>query len=334
MVAAMTAPSTQWREQIADDEEQRFARYAQGLVEAQRRREAAQGPGRALHRRQLLALAATLDVHDDLPAHARHGLFAAAGRHEALVRLSNGGMDRRSDRRPDVRGFAVRVFGVQGRNALGTGETTSQDFTLINHTKFSAAKAADFVELVLALERGPLALIGHLIRRHGVLGALRAAKAAQAVIGKPFSGFATEPFHTVVPFACGPYAARARLLPPPSRSPRAGASEDWAADLRAQLDLGALSYRMQLQFFVDEATTPIEDASVDWPEAIAPYVDVATLTIAPQSFDDAEARQRESAAEAGRFDPWNALADHRPLGDVMRARKAAYFASQQARGAA
>ena len=37
--------------------------------------------------------------------------------------------------------------------------------------------------------------------------------------------------------------------------------------------------------------------------------------------------------EAGVLDPWNALAEHRPLGDVMRARKAVYYASQQERSA-
>ena len=34
-----------------------------------------------------------------------------------------------------------------------------------------------------------------------------------------------------------------------------------------------------------------------------------------------------------RFDPWGGLAAHRPLGEIMRARKAAYFHSQKARGA-
>jgi len=37
---------------------------------------------------------------------------------------------------------------------------------------------------------------------------------------------------------------------------------------------------------------------------------------------------------ACKFDPWDALADHRPVGEIMRARKAAYFASQKERGAA
>jgi hypothetical protein len=329
----MRPPSTKWREQVAADEDERFARYAKGLVAAQRKRSAAGGEGRALHRKQVLALDAELDVAASLPEHASHGLFASPGRHEVLVRLSNGAMERSSDRRPDVRGFSFKVFGVRGPNALGTGETTSQDFTMINHSKFSAAKAAEFAELVLALDRGPLAVLGHLVRTYGLFGALRHAKAAQAVITKPFSGFATESFNTVLPLCCGPYAMRARLLPP-AGEPSPDARTDWAADLRARLDRGPLVYRMQLQFFVEEAITPIEDASVDWPETEAPWLDAATLTIPSQSFDDEAAKAREARAEQGIFDPWNALAEHRPLGDVMRARKVAYYASQQARGVA
>jgi hypothetical protein len=37
--------------------------------------------------------------------------------------------------------------------------------------------------------------------------------------------------------------------------------------------------------------------------------------------------------ESAVFDPWSALADHRPLGDVMRARRVVYFESQKGRGA-
>jgi hypothetical protein len=37
--------------------------------------------------------------------------------------------------------------------------------------------------------------------------------------------------------------------------------------------------------------------------------------------------------EAAVFDPWSALAAHRPLGEVMRARKVVYHASEKGRGA-
>ena len=274
-------PSTQWQEQVAPDESERFARYAQGMVASQQRRAKKYGPGRALHRRQLVALAATLEVLPDLPEYARQGLFATPGSHDAWVRLSNGSMDVASDRKPDVRGFAFKVFGVDGPNALGTGTTTTQDFLLINHAAFSVPKSAAFMDLVLALERGPFALLGYLVRTYGFLGALRQAKKLQSVLGKPFSGFATERLFSAVPISCGAWAARVRLLPPREPGPSA-AKLDWVDDLGKHLAQGPLVYRMQLQFFVDEATTPIEDASVDWPESEAPYVDVARLTIAPR----------------------------------------------------
>ena len=90
-----------------------------------------------------------------------------------------------------------------------------------------------------------------------------------------------------------------------------------------------MKYRLQLQFFVDEARTPLEDASVEWTESVSPFVDVAELTLeAPSTDVDFIAH-----VEAGVFDPWQALVAHKPLGEVMRARKVAYFSSQQGRGA-
>ncbi|MGO9008399.1 MAG: hypothetical protein ACLQIQ_06485 [Beijerinckiaceae bacterium] len=69
------------------------------------------------------------------------------------------------------------------------------------------------------------------------------------------------------------------------------------------------------------------------PDSIAPYVTVVRLGIAQQEFTGDAARQFDARVEAAAFDPWSALMDHRPLGDVMRARKVVYFASQKTRGA-
>src|SRR5262245_19226472 len=108
------APSTEWRERVEDGEDARFAAYAERLAVAQKRRSERYGNGRALHRKPVMALRARLDVLGDLPAHARHGLFAAPCNYEALVRLSNGSLEVESDRKPDIRGFSVRVLGVEG----------------------------------------------------------------------------------------------------------------------------------------------------------------------------------------------------------------------------
>ena len=327
----MGTPSTQWRETIAADEESRFAGYAERFAEMQRRKSKKYGVGRALHRKQLLGVHATLSVLPELPAHARHGLFARPGDYAAWVRFSNGGTDRAADATPDIRGLAIKVQGVHGPGALGK-ETRSQDFLLINQEKFGFQKSEEFVELVMAAARGNGALFKYLLGRYGVIGTLGFLKRFAATLGRKFTGFATERLYSAAPIACGPYAARVRLLPARGR-PLADASKDWAADIARHLAAGPLVYELQLQFYVDEQRTPIEDASVDWVEEVAPYLTVARLTIPPQPLDDAAAAAFAKGVEQAGFDPWNALAEHRPLGDVMRARKAVYFASGKARRA-
>jgi hypothetical protein len=66
---------------------------------------------------------------------------------------------------------------------------------------------------------------------------------------------------------------------------------------------GPVTYTLALQFFVDEATTPIEDASRDWPEDVAPFVDVATLTIARQDVAAADGQALAARLERTRLRP-------------------------------
>lgn len=48
----------------------------------------------------------------------------------------------------------------------------------------------------------------------------------------------------------------------------------------------------------------------------------------------AKGQAAQAAIEKASFDPWHALVEHRPLGNVMRARNHAYRLSTQERGAA
>jgi hypothetical protein len=324
----MKTASTQWQETIGPDEDTRFQRYAKLLVELQRR---VGGSGRALHRNQRLALRATFEVLGDLPAHARHGLFAAPGRHDAQIRLSNGSGIHQPDRKPDVRGFAVRVLGVEGASALG-GTTHAQCFLFINSAAFAFPTAEAFMGVVVAAAHGPLPLVRHIIRQHGVIGGLRRVRELGKGLGKPFAGFARETFHSAAPIACGAYAVKLRLVPVGDGGPPARRS-DWTHDLIARLARDELRWELQLQFFVDAATTPIEDPTVVWPESESPFVTVARLVAPAQDPDSADGKALAQQVEAAAFDPWVALAEHRPLGEIMRARKVAYFASQKARGA-
>jgi hypothetical protein len=312
-------PSTGWRERIAPDEEARFARQAEKLAPVQAALSAHFGNGRLLHRKTVLAARGTLEVLDGLPDYARHGLFASPRAFDAVVRFSNGGAAVRANDNPDIRGVAIKALGVVGPAALG-GEAQSQDFLLINQTNFGARDSDEFVDLVVDSRRGQGAAVLGVIRRYGLFGGLQRARRIAAKIRRPFAGFAAETFDSAAPLAVGPYAARVRLRPV---APAPAGGKDFAADLRDRLADGPLAYQLALQFFIDERTTPIEDPTVDWPLDRSPPLVVARLTL----------KTIEPDVEGLRFDPWGGLADHRPLGEIMRARKVAYFHSQKARGA-
>jgi hypothetical protein len=331
-MSSVPVPSTDWKEEIDPDEERRYADYARQFASIQAGRSARWGAGRALHRKQLTAAHGTLETLDGLSGYARHGLFARPHFHDAWVRLSNGGLDRAADKAPDVRGLALRVFGVEGKSALGNGPAKSQDFTLINQEAFAFPDSDEFVAFVVAAAQGSGEMFRYMFKRYGLLGGPRKLGKMLRATSKPFSGFATEPMFSAVPMANGPYAVRVRLLPAASNGPpAAGASADWAADFCSRLARQPLHWDLQLQFFASEALTPIEDASVNWP---TPYSTVARLMLPKQDCASAEGRALAEQVEGTVIDPWQALAAHRPLGDVQRARKVVYFESQKGRGAA
>lgn len=328
----MAAPSTKWKEHILQDEAKLHSEHLLAFDEVRKIKDAKYGKGRQLHRKAQLGLHGRFEVLSGLPDQARHGLFATAATYDAWIRLSNGSMDRAPDRKPDIRGFSIKVLGLNGPAALGSGDTDCQDFLMIQKSAFGFANSKDFVGFVHNAARGLGPLLKYLYSTFGLVGGFRKLKKMAKAIKVPFTGFATEKFYTAAPLACGPYAVRVRMLPARTDA-NANASDNWAIDFRSHLSKGPLRFELQLQFFVDEQRTPIEDATNDWPEDVAPFVTVAVLTIPNQDTESAEGMKLAANIEEAAFDPWKALMAHRPLGEVMRARKVVYFQSQTGRKA-
>ena len=327
----MQTASTDWKEQVGADEAAQFAGYAQVFAAIQARKSQKYGKGRGLHRKQLLGVRGRFEIAADLPEFARQGLFTSPGRFECVVRLSNGGFDRAPDRVPDIRGFGVRVNGVNGPSALGEGAATHQDFLLINQESFAFPKSEEFVAFAAAASNGNGALLRHLFKRYGLFGAPARLVKMLKTVARAFAGFAVEPMHSAVPIANGAFAVRVRLLPVAANGAADPAAKaDWGADFSRRLAERDLAWDLQLQPYVDETTTPIEDASVNW---TTPYTTAARLTLAKQDTNAPEGRALAQELEAGIFDPWQGLAAHRPLGEVQRARRVVYFTSQKGRGA-
>src|SRR2546423_338045 len=122
-------PADDWKEIIADNEAQRFEEHATLLAGLQAK---TGGSSRALHAKANAGVEGEFEVPADVPADARIGMFAKPARYRALVRYSNGAGRRQSDKKLDVRGFAVKLFGVDGKKVIpGLEAATTQDFLAI-----------------------------------------------------------------------------------------------------------------------------------------------------------------------------------------------------------
>lgn len=322
-------PATDWKESIPADEAARFERHAELLGSFQAR---AAHAGRALHTKANLGVEATFEVLAEIPAEARIGMFATPRSYPAVVRFSNGAGRRQSDRKLDVRGIAVKLFGVDGKKVIpGMEDATTQDFLAIRTSAVPIRNADEFMAIVRAGQTPalmPFKLLGALGLRRG----FQVIKAALGGLKAPQSPLAATSFYSALPIKLGPHAVQFAFAARDTPAPGTIAGDTALGEgLAARLRERPVVYDFNIRFFVDESTTPIEDASVEW---AAPWVTIGRLTLPVQDPGSARGKRVADVIETLAFDPWHAREDLRPLGNIMRARNAAYRVSTRARNAA
>jgi hypothetical protein len=281
----------------------------------------AKGPMyRGQHSKHHACADAEFVVRGDIPDAYRIGLFKQPAAYRAKVRWSNGA--EKEDTKPDVHGMAVKVFGVKGNAALAGSEREEQDFVLIDSESFFVPD----VKMMLALMSAKAAsakneqvMIDFAGKNKEVIGALMAAK-------KKIASPVTTRYWSTVPYKLGGGAVKYTAIPAPGNKSGdipATADDYLRAALASQLARGENGVQFELCIIPQASPTdnPVENPMVAWK---AEPIPVATITVAPQAFDTPE-RMRE--AEELSFDPWHALAEHRPLGGINRARKEVYAAS-------
>lgn len=332
-------PATDWKESVPEGEPAHLEELATQIRDLQRAHapENDGKPMRALHAKGQIGLEAEFTVLDNVPEYARVGLFATPGTHRAYVRFSNGAGRRQSDKKGDMRGVAIKVLDVPGKKIIpGLEQATTQDFLFLHVPTTAFRNADDFVWLLRAAEQ-PALLLPRAIGHFGPLGAARFISRLTKGLSIPMNSMATTRYFSTLPIKFGPYAVHYALDPQAPSEPAAKQkrSADYLADeLTARLARGPVAYDFRVQFYVDEARTPIEDGSHEWLEADAPFVTIARLVLSAQEVGSPRGRRLSEFIERLSFDPWHAGEDFRPLGNMMRARNHAYRLSTQERGAA
>lgn len=329
-------PATDWKEVIPADEAARFEGYAQELAGMQRARAAA-GPvtARALHAKGVAGVEARFTVLPDLPELLRVGLFATPATYPSYVRYSNGSPLHQTDQKPDVRGIAIKVVGVGGRKLIPTMEDAkTQDFLLNRNAALPVANADQFMGLVRAGTR-PDRLLRFLISTFGVAQTLRKLPKLAKSVSEPVASLACLRYFGGAAHRFGAHAVRFDLRPlATAPAGKAKTVPELRVELAERLRRVTVDYELRVQFFVDETRTPIEDASVEWLESVAPFTPVARLSLLQQDLDSPRAKRIAQFVETLSFDPWHCQEPLKPLGNIMRARNHAYRLSTQTRHAA
>jgi hypothetical protein len=334
-----TAKSASWHEAIPDNETELFAAYIDKMTRYQRgfaRRGDGQ-PHRGFHVKSHAGLGAEFKVLDDIPSEAKHGVFKSARTFQAWVRLTNGFSAARPDWFPDLLGFSVKLRDVEGAKLMpGEEHAGTQDFLALDHPYVPADNAGELMIMSMSaanLLSAPLILVQ----------ALGPAKALRVMLWTLrwmphrllLRSLATEHFYSLSPITIGPHAVKFKWQP---RQPAAATQSRGASwrnylrdDLRQRLAESDIGYDFLVQFYLDPERTPI-DGSFAWKPEDTPFVKLAELTIPRCDLDSDEVRRTESYLGSLAFNPWHAIAEHRPIGNIQRARRAIYRNSARHRG--
>ncbi|MPY47544.1 peroxidase family protein [Streptomyces acidicola] len=309
-----------------------FERLARELMDVQVRNRRAGGGGiaRAFHAKAPVGVEnARLRFHDDLPAELRVGFAQPGAEYAATVRLSNASGIRQGDGSPDLRGAAVRVRGPEGE---------SHDLLATSHPVSHARNAREFVAFAKAMAgaRNPLqkafGLFVKLPLAVGLGTANRMRKNVQAATRRTVDSLATETYWSRGAILWGDAGPVRYLLRPAAGSPPAATTDRkdpqfLQGEFTRRLAKTDVVFDLCVQRYVDERHTPVEDASVEWKDTVAPALPIARLTLPRQDLTSAEARAATQRIEELAFNPWYTTDEFRPLGNINRARKAAYRAS-------
>ena len=259
-------------------------------------------------------------IMSGLPTALRTGIFAKEASFPVWIRFAGPG----PGSPPDVRdggilSIGIKLMGVPGEKLL-EDERATQDFLGISSPTFTTPNVVENLKLQRQIcARTPLFYFLKPLDSH-LLDLVM-----QGLSARMNSSPLETRYWSCVPYLCGEgqamkYSIRPRSAvrtripwnPPP----------DWLRQaMSAALDQHDVELDFLVQLQTNPARMPIEDASIEWPEEMSPFIPVARITIPGQVFSSPA---QFTFARQLAFNPWHSTAEHRPLGNQNRARRTLY----------
>ena len=305
-----------------------------------------EGSGRAVrgaHAKTLGVLRAEVELTGDAPEPYAQGIYAKAGRHDALIRFSSASNHLGPDSAlGPVLGFAIKIFDVEGTKLVDDEpDSATFDLVLKNSPTFVANTAKHYLfiqevgdqvpEYLKRGEAGFRQLLNDFLTGKGTLGQDDWAweelftfvkTATQTPVRNPL----LNNYWTMAAVRHGDYIAKVRVAATAENAGKVvhhqvdlnSAEDVFGPVLADELKAHAFDFDLQVQLCTDLAATPVNDATREWPEKLSPFVTVGRVRIPRQ---DIAGSLSSDAADALAFNQWRVTADHRPMGEIMDVRR-------------
>jgi len=284
----------------------------------------------------------TLGRESALAKRLAQGIFAKPGVYPAVVRFANADASINSDFKPDVRSLSFSID-LAREGTVGPDATPGrQDFSMQNATTLPINDSPAFLATISVLTASnPVRALWSLPFRDK-LRVVRTLALAEMQTRQAIKPYQQLRYWSTVPFRHGPTdVVKFSAIPLPANPARPlqkgnpkGLQDELVRHLKEDGKMSGFDFAVQ---FLDAETMTywgkhcdakfwIENASVEWKEAEAPFHTVARLTLLRNS------QLSPEATESAYFDvTGNSTRDSTPVGSINRARWQAEVASRKAR---
>lgn len=280
------------------------------------------GPGetrRQAHPKMHALLEGEFIVESDLPQDQRIGVFKEGKTYPCLIRLSSSNTKIQDDYKKDVRGFAIKLLGVEGDKLITKEmENNEQDFLLVSMPTFPIGTVKQFQELLAIVAHGKM---GKFLLPQNWPLLIAASKLKKTFVRT--SNVLQIPYWSTVPFQYGDKnrAVKYHLVPQSAQKdkmPKHPKSWYLREAIQRTLKASDVWFDFMIQFQEEAKKMPLENAKVKWKSK---FHKVATLKIPMQKF---ATQDQDISGRNSDFSPWHSLPEHRPLGGLNRARRIVY----------
>jgi hypothetical protein len=256
----------------------------------------------------------------NIPAAYKHGVFAQPQSFPCWIRFGGPGPASPPDIEDSgILSIGIKVIGVGGEKLLAD-EKTTQDFTGISCPTFTTPNIVENLKLQKQIyARTPVFYFLNPFDSHYL------DMTMQGIYARMNTSPLEVRYWSCVPYLLGEgQAMKYSVRPCSNRTTKIpwNPPDDWLRQsLALTLSNADAEFDFMIQLQTDPKRMPIEDASIEWPERLSPFLPVAKIKIPKQEFRSPE---QTVFARKLSYNPWHSIAEHRPLGNQNRARLLIY----------